>query len=309
VTELAYPHSLRDLRERLSSDEACRDFLFALRWPGGFRCARCGHRKAWLLANKLYECSNCGQQTSVTAGTVFQNTRTPLSVWFRAIWWMMGQKFGATAAGLQRATGLKNYETAWNWLHKLRGLMAPPEWDRLKGLIELGSGEVRIRTLQAGSGRVFRATIVVAAQSDNGGISEIRLRRVAELNEDFLTSFIRRTIKRGAVVVTEQSFPVGHLGRFGYIHERVPRDKNQPLEGELPRVRTVLTELERWLNQAREHEPNSHPLSYLEEFVFRYNSKSKSRGQAFVDLVRRAVTAEPAAPDSNAAAARSESTA
>jgi hypothetical protein len=212
---------------------------------------------------------------------------------------MMGQKFGATAAGLQRATGLRNYETAWTWLHKLRGLMAAPEWDRLKGLVEVGSGEARIHALQVGSGRVFRATVVVAAQSDNGGIREIRLRRVGELNEDFLTSFIRRTVKRGAVVVTHQSFPVGHLGRFGYIHERIPRDKNGEPEDELQRVQTVLMELERWLNQAREHEPNSHPLSYLDEFVFRYNSKSKSRGQAFVDLVRRAVTAEPNAPDHN----------
>lgn len=238
----------------------------------------------------------------MTAGTVFQNTRTPLSIWFRAIWWMMGQKFGATAAGLQRATGLRNYETAWTWLHKLRGLMAPPEWDRLKGVVEVGSGEVRIRALQASGGRVFRATIVVAAQSDNGGISEIRLRRVAELNEDFLTSFIRRTVKRGAVVVTHQSFPIGHLGRFGYIHERVPRERNEGAEDQLPRVQTVLTELEYWLNQAHEHEPNSHPLSYLEEFVFRYNSRSKSRGQAFVDLVRRAVTAEPKSPDHNGGA-------
>ncbi len=302
MTELAYPHSLRDLRERLSSEEACRDFLFELRWPGGFRCARCGHRKAWLLGNKLYECANCGLQTSVTAGTVFQNTRTPLTVWFRAIWWMMGQKFGATASGLQRATGLRNYETAWTWLHKLRGLMAPPEWDRLKGVVEAGAGEVRIHALQASSGRVFRATIVVAAQSDNGGIREIRLRRVAELNEEFLTLFIRRTVKRGAVVITQQSFPVGHLGRFGYIHERVPRERNVEAEDQLARVQTVLTELERWLNQAHQHEPNSHPLSYLDEFVFRYNSRAKSRGQAFVDLVRRAVTAEPNATDQNAGA-------
>jgi len=215
---------------------------------------------------------------------------------------MMGQKFGATAAGLQRATGLRNYETAWTWLHKLRGLMAPPEWDRLKGVVEDGSGEVRIHALQAGSGRVFRATIVVAAQADNGGVREIRLRRVAELNEEFLTLFLRRTVKRGAVVVTQQSFPVGHLGRFGYIHERVPRDRNTDMEDQLPRLQMVLTELERWLNQAHQHEPNSHPLSYLDEFVFRYNSRAKSRGQAFVDLVRRAVTVEPNASEQNSGA-------
>jgi hypothetical protein len=142
----------------------------------------------------------------------------------------------------------------------------------------------------------------VAAQSDNGGVREIRLRRVAELNEEFLTLFLRRTVKRGAVVLTQQSLPVGHLGRFGYIHERVSRERNTDTEDQLPRVQMVLTELERWLNQAHQHEPNSHPLSYLDEFVFRYNSRAKSRGQAFVDLVRRAVTAEPNASDQNSGA-------
>lgn len=204
---------------------------------------------------------------------------------------MIGQKFGATAAGLQRATGLRNYETAWTWLHKIRTVMAPPAWDQVKGLVEVGAGEVRIRTRQAGIGR---PTIVVAAQAENGGIREIRLRRIADLNEDFLTSFIRRTIRRGSVVVTSQSFPIGHLGRFGYIHDRIPRSELADAEGQPPRVQTVLADFERWLNEAREHEPNSHPLSYIDEFVFRYNSRSKSRGEAFVDLLRRAVTTEPA---------------
>ena len=67
-------------------------------------------------------CATCGHQVSVTAGTIFQDTRTPLTLWFRAIWWVVSQKPGASALGLQRVLGLGSYRTAWTWLHKLRRL-------------------------------------------------------------------------------------------------------------------------------------------------------------------------------------------
>lgn len=62
-----------------------RAYLIQLRWPGGFQCPRCGHRKGWPVRGLLVQCAACGRQTSVTAGTIFQDTRTPLTVWFRAM--------------------------------------------------------------------------------------------------------------------------------------------------------------------------------------------------------------------------------
>jgi len=85
----------------------------------------------------LLECAACGCQTSVTAGTIFKDTRTPLPVWFRARWWVTTQKNGASALGLQRLLGLKSYETAWTWLHRLRRAMVRPGRDRLIGRIEV----------------------------------------------------------------------------------------------------------------------------------------------------------------------------
>ena len=84
-------------------------------------------------AKLLLECAGCGYQTSVTAGTIFQDTRNPLTLWFRAMWWVTSQKNGASAMGLQRVLGLKSYETAWTWLHKLRRAMVRPGRDRFTG--------------------------------------------------------------------------------------------------------------------------------------------------------------------------------
>lgn len=83
------------------------------------------------------ECAGCGCQTSVTAGTIFQDTRTPLALWFRAMWWVTTQKNGASALGLQRVLGLKSYQTAWTWLHKLRRAMVRPGRDLLMGRVEV----------------------------------------------------------------------------------------------------------------------------------------------------------------------------
>lgn len=132
-----YPRSLLELEAAFSTESACREYLARLRWPGGFRCPRGGGGKAWPVRGVLLECAACGGQTSVTAGTIFQDTRTPLPVWFRAMWWVATQKNGASALGLQRVLGLKSYETAWTWLHKLRRAMVRPGRDMLTGRIEV----------------------------------------------------------------------------------------------------------------------------------------------------------------------------
>ncbi len=89
-----YPRNLLELEARFSSEEACREYLFALRWPEGFRCPRCHGAEFWPLRGSLLECAGCHRQASVTAGTIFQDSRLPLTPWFRAAWWVTSQKNG-----------------------------------------------------------------------------------------------------------------------------------------------------------------------------------------------------------------------
>lgn len=131
-----YPRTILEMEERFDTEEACRDYLFQLRWPEGFRCPRCGYDTAWHLSRDLHLCSRCRFQVSVTAGTIFQDTRKPLQLWFRAIWYVTSQKHGMSALGLKRVLGLGSYETAWTWLHKLRRAMIRPDRDRLAGRVE-----------------------------------------------------------------------------------------------------------------------------------------------------------------------------
>jgi len=127
-----YPRTLVEFDGFFPDEASCRRFLERMRRPDGFICPACGSRgPAWQMERGLWLCAGCRRQTSLTPGTLFENTRKPLRHWFLAIWEVTSQKYGASALGIQRVLGLQSYETAWAWLHKLRRAMVRPDRDRL----------------------------------------------------------------------------------------------------------------------------------------------------------------------------------
>jgi len=292
-----YPRTLAELEARFSSEGACREYLFQLRWPQGFRCPRCGDAKAWPLRSVLWQCAGCGRQVSVTAGTIFQDTRTPLTVWFRAIWWVTSQKNGVSALGLQRVLGLGSYQTAWAWLHKLRRAMVRPGRERLSGTVEvdetyLGGLEEGVR----GRKTERKALIVVAAQEDGKGIGRIRMQRVADASAESLVPFVQASVELGSVVHTDGWLGYAPLESKGYGHEItfLRGQKKSPSEL-LPRVHRVVSLLKRWLLGTHQGAVSFEHLDYyLDEFTFRFNRRnSRSRGKLFFRLVQQAVAVEP----------------
>src|SRR3954453_12040700 len=87
-----YPRNLSEFEAQFGTEQACRDYLFRLRWPEGFRCPRCTGGAFLPLRGGVVQCQQCSHQTSVTAGTIFQDTRKPLVDWFRAMYWLSSQK-------------------------------------------------------------------------------------------------------------------------------------------------------------------------------------------------------------------------
>src|SRR5712692_9442027 len=175
-----FPRTVGEFEARFPTEEACRAYLCRLRWPDGFRC-RCGEANAWLSARGLWQCTACGAQTSVTAGTVFEDTRKALRLWLHAMWWVTRQKTGASALGLQRLLGLGSYETAWTWLQKLRRAMVRPGRGRLTGWVEVD--ETLVGGLEEGvAGRQTesKALVVIAAQADGPGTGRIRMRVIED---------------------------------------------------------------------------------------------------------------------------------
>jgi transposase-like protein len=293
-----YPRVLPELEARFSSEAACRAYLFRLRWPDGFRCPRCGETKSWPKPIGLLRCAGCGYQSSVTAGTIFQDSRLPLTLWFRAAWWVTTQKNGVSAMGLQRVLGLKSYKTAWSMLHKLRRAMVRPGRDRLQGRVEVDEAFVGGEE-QGAHGRQTetKALIAVAVEEDGRGIGRIRLRRIPDASAGSLTPFVQDAVEPGSVVHTDGWLGYSPLEGSGYRHKITFLKGHSKTASELmPRVHLAVSLLKRWLLGTHQGGVSlEHLDSYLDEFTFRFNRrKSRSRGKLFFRLLEQAVAVEPA---------------
>ena len=230
-----FPRTLRELEERFSTEQACRSYLCALRWPQGFVCPGCGGGDAWQMSRGLWLCAKCRRQVSVTAGTILERTHLPLTTWFRAIWHVTAQKNGVSALGLQRVLGLGSYKTAWSMLHRLRRAMVRPSRDRLRGTVEVddtywGSPEEGL----IGRLTETKALIAVAAEEDGRGIGRIRLRRVPDLTKRNLHSFIGEAVEPGSTIRTDGLN--SYMGLHDYVHDRHIQRHQGDGEHLLPRV-------------------------------------------------------------------------
>ena len=166
-----YPASMMDFSDMFPTEEACLEYLRVVRWPEGYNCLRCASKSYWKTERGLFHCRDCGHEGSVTRGTLFQDTHKPLRLWLQAIWYVVNQKNGVSALGLQKALGLGSYHTAWEWLHKLRRAMVRPGRDRLSGLVEMDEtfigGE---RSGKRGRGAEGKTLVLVAAEQAERGV-------------------------------------------------------------------------------------------------------------------------------------------
>ena len=296
-----FPCNLAEFERRFATQEACRDYLVHLRWPEGFRCPRCGGGKFWPQRVILLHCAACDYQSSVTAGTIFQDTHAPLTLWFRAMWYITSQKNGTSALGLQRILGLGSYRTAWAWLHKLRRAMVRPGRDRLHGHVEVdetfvGGEEDGV----SGRRRGDKSLIVVAVELEGKKVGRIRLRSIPDASAESLHAFIKDAIEPGSIVHSDGWQGYKGLEQKGYPCEVTVIGKQRKNAVKLlPHVHLVIALLKRWLLGTHQGAVNGAYLAYyLDEFTFRFNRrKSKSRGKLFYRLVQQAVTTAPAPYD------------
>lgn len=286
-----YPRGLLEFENRFSTEVGCIEYLRALRWPNGFKCPHCGAGDPWPTARGLFHCSQCGIQTSVTAGTVFHGSRKPLPLWFRAMWHITGQKYGANALGLQRVLNLGSYHTAWQWLHKLRRAMVRPGRDRLSGVVEVDETYVGGKKPgKRGRGAAGKALVGIAVE-DKGvkGIGRIRLWHLEDASADSLIPFVQGIAQTGSAIRTDDWLGYSTLTDSGFEHVVIPSK-------ELKLAHLIAALLKRWLLGTYQGAVRpSHLVYYLDEFTFRFNRRtSASRGKLFYRMVQQAMMVDPA---------------
>ena len=290
-----YPKNALEFEQWFATERACRDYLWRIRYPDGFICRRCGCTEGWPARRGLYRCQECDYQVSATAGTIFQGTRKPLRVWFRAMWYVVNQKQGISALGLQRVLGLGSYRTAWTWMHKLRVAMVRPGRDRLAGTVEVDETYVGgERSGKRGRGAEGKTLVVIAAQEDQERIGRIRLCRVPDASGKSLHEAVDKAVEPSSTVRTDGWSGYNGLTDLGYVHD-VVRKSAEVGENLLPLANRVASLLKRWLLGTHQGAIRpSHLDYYLDEFTFRFNRRtSRSRGKLFYRLLQQAAAVAP----------------
>ncbi len=286
---LDYPNNISEFEQQFATEDACRAYLFKLRWPEGFVCPRCNKIEVWKQTDGLYRCKSCQFKCSITSGTIFEGTRKPLLLWFQAIWYVVSQKNGASAKNIQRILELGSYQTAWTWLHKIRRAMVRPMRDNLSGLVEVD--ETLIGGKKPGKrGRGAEGKILVGIaveDKDDEGIGRIRLGILPDASVPSLNAFVTERINQGSTIRTDNWSGYNGLTAMGYKRCVIGRK-------DLKLAHLVASLLKRWLLGTHQGAVSHEHLSYyLDEYTFRFNRrKSKHRGMLFMRILENAVAIE-----------------
>lgn len=325
------PERMPEFLARFGTNDACRDHLFVLRWPDGFCCPGCRNTRCYLLSARtnVYECSNCGAQHSLLAGTIFEQTKTGLSKWFLAIYLFASSKGGISALELQRQLGFRSDQTAFTWLHKIRSAM------RVRGAPLAGPAEVDETFVggpkpgKRGRGAAGKTLVVGAVETRTYGVvppdpaplsgiartlaegvaerlakglsvtrrclGRARLGVIEGATAKALEDFIKTAVEPSASIATDGWKAYLGLGAEGYRHERIILSKSDGEAHEhLPAPHLVFTLLKRLLLGTYHGGVGvRHLPRYLDEFVFRFNRRSLKPGRLAQRLIERAVDTKP----------------
>jgi len=296
-----FPSIYRDFVKMFAEDSACAAYLERLRWPLGFVCPACQHqRKPWRQTRGRLVCPACHHETSVTAGTLFDKTRTPLTTWFDAAWHVTTTKNGVSAKTLERTLGI-SYQVAWHMLHRFRVAMVRPLREPLSGEVEVD--ETMIGGVEEGGKRgrgAIKEIVVIAVEIKRPkGYGRIRMRHIPDASSKSLGTFVRETIATKSILCTD-----GWNGYNGlsdeYVHRQtILSSSDDPAHIAMPGVHQVASLLKRWLLGTHQGSfAKEHLQSYLEEFTFRFNRRtSHSRGLLFHRLLEQAVSTPPVTED------------
>jgi len=287
-----HPTNYQELVKQLATQEACLDYMAAIRWSDGFVCPECECPQFWKAQRLQWICAKCRRHTRVLAGTLFQDTKLPLTLWFQLIWWFVGPQNGASALSLMQNFGIGSYRTSWKLLGKLRSCTVLPMRQALSGVVEVDEAFL--------GGVKNKAVIVVAAEKRGKATGRIRVQHRKSREGAEIQHFITETIVPGSTIVSDRYKGYSAIVQKGYIHRPQKKPYSwEEVDGDderlLPRVHRAVSLLKRWYYGTYQGRVDKQTLqSYLDEFVFRFHRRtSGNRGLLFRRMVEAAVHMTP----------------
>ena len=295
-----YPKDFQEFLAEFPDEKSCWQYIIDMRWPEGYVCSGCQSERYWLTGKHKIHCSECGKEYSITSGTIFQESKKSILVWFHIMWWVVAQKTGASASNMKDFMGFGTYETAWQWLHKLRRIMVRSGRENLTGEVEVDEtyiGGDEIGTGKQGRGADEKSLVVVAAECIGKKIGRVRFKIIPNASSDSLLPFIEENVEKGSTIITDGwtgYSPLSENKDYNHITKIISGSGKQAHEL-LPHVHIVDSLVKRWINGTHQGKISPKYLEYyLDEFAFRFNRKmSTYRGKLFYRLMQQAVITPP----------------
>ncbi len=293
-----YPRTYREFVTMFIDEDSCREFLYQLRWNNNFICPKCKVPSTpWHQTHKRLVCPSCRHQTTVTVGTIFDKTRTPLTTWLEAAWHITTAKNGMSAKTIEQTLGI-SYNTAWTMLQRFRIAMVNTEREKLSGKVEIDETQVGGVDVGGKRGRGSKKSLVVIAIEihEPKGFGRVRMRYIPDASSSSLTNFINDVVDTDSTIYTDGWSGYSKLESLGYNHEiTVMSHSDDQAHVSMPGVHRIAALLKRWILGTHQGSfSQEHLQAYLEEYTFRFNRRlSKNRGLVFRRLLEQAVRTPP----------------
>lgn len=298
--EEKYPKNFQEFLVQFPDERACWEYLIEMRWSEGYTCQHCQSGKYWLTSKHKIHCSNCEREYSITSGTIFQDTKKPLLLWFHIMWWVVAQKTGVSASNMTDFMGFGSDETSWLWLHKLRRAMVRQGREKLAGIVEVDEvyiGGEETGNHHQGRGAEEKILVAIATECLDKKIGRVRFKIISDASTENLFPFVEDNIAHGSEIITDGWSGYSYLSKStDYKHTvKVISGSGKEAHELLPHVHLTISLLKRWINGTHQGRMSVKYLAYyLDEFAFRFNRKMSSyRGKLFYRLMQQAITTPP----------------
>lgn len=280
--------SLFEFQNHFSNEETCQEHLFDIRWKDGFSCPRCGHKEYYLISKRrLYQCRNCSYQASITAGTIFHKTHTPLQKWFWAIFLVANDKRGYSALALANNINV-SYPTAWLMLQKIRAAMTDREEQyQLSGLIQLDDAFFGGPSGLQGRGTDKKPVYVAVSTTNKGRPLYVKMKAVEIINKNTAIEFATQVISKSCTITTDGYTVYPQLKSQGYSHEIILASEPEA-EEKFRWVHTLISNAKAFIAGTFHGLDKKHLQAYLDEFCYRFNRR-KFHHQLFNRLLHACV--------------------
>jgi len=264
--------TIQDFFKRFPDDAACLAHLFQLRYGYDFGCPKCGVIGTFRRLSKVpaYTC-NCGHHIHPMQGTIFENSHTPLTKWFYALYLFTTTRHGVPAKELQRQLGV-SYPTALRMAHLLRQHMTTTDGNPpLGGHVEVDETYIGGHKKGGTGGRNASEKVVVFGMIERGG--DLMTRVVADVSAKTLVGFISKKVERGTVISSDEWKSYASLSKIGYVHGVVNHGREEWVRGihHTNSIEGFWSHFKRSIRGTHVSVSRKHLAKYLGEFEFRYN--------------------------------------